>query len=104
MDTKLSRFASILFVVLGGCAATDDLAEPTDSSNAQSVSREVYEFIQCSHCEQDFKRVALPADYELPTEDVAVCMAYVFDKQPDSRNLLVSALMECVEESPTEAQ
>ena len=74
----------------------------TDNSQdyEQAVSREFYELIQCSGCDVDFQRVAVPDSYDLPVEDLGECFAYVLDQNPDSRNLLFSAWMECVENAP----
>jgi len=102
MNGESTVLVVILFVLLGGCATTDEPAEPPTPSRPQTISQDIFEFIQCSHCDRDFERVALPNNYELPDDDIAVCMAYVFDKEPSSRDLLVSALMECVEVSSAE--
>ena len=58
--------------------------------------------MQCTHCDRSFERVALPLDYDLPSDDLGACLAYVLNKNPDSANLLMSGWMTCVEISPIE--
>lgn len=95
----------VAIFLIFGCAATEVSSEPGSSTTsttkpAQAVSREVYGMIQCSHCEHDFERVTLPSSYDLPNDDLGVCLAYVLDQEPENRNLLISAMMECIERTP----
>ena len=98
-------FSIVPLLLTAGCATTevssttDSAATPT-TKPAQAVSREIYDMIQCSHCDHDFERVTLPGSYDLPIDDLGVCLAYVLDQEPENRNLLISAMMECIERTP----
>ena len=98
------KFQSVLLIGLAtliGCAAesTNTVAPSSGSTNAEghAVSREVYELVNCSHCELDFTRVDLPEYYVLPTSDLGTCFSYVLSRNPESRDLLISGWMDCVD-------
>ena len=103
MRVILALFAALVLAACatdnGDRAVVDDV---TGQSQAQAVSQDVYKMIQCAHCEADFQRVALPSHYNLPTEDLGVCFAYVLDQNSEHRDLLLSAWMECVESASDE--
>ncbi len=89
---------------LASCATDNSKTAVVDGTSsqpqAQAVSLDLYKMIQCADCDVDFQRVALPDSYDLPTKDLGECFAYVLDQNPDSRDLLLSAWMECVEDAP----
>jgi hypothetical protein len=103
---RAKHVANLIFLIclIFGCAVdrqvTDSTAAPQEEANSRTVSRDVYDAIQCADCEQNFQRVELPTDYELPTQDLSECLAYVLDQNPDSADLLMSGWMECVEAAP----
>lgn len=105
MNRQYANVILSAFFLLAGCVSTAEVAEPKTLVNnpakpTQAVSRRVYDYIQCVHCDRDFERVAVPEDYELPTYDLGACLAYVFRKDPESRNVLISAMLECAEKTP----
>jgi hypothetical protein len=98
--------ALALAIILVGCTSGSlkkvVIVDPENPSLARAVPVDVYKMMHCADCKADFQRVALPDSYELPTQDLGVCFAYVLDQNPDNRDLLISAWMGCVEAATDE--
>ena len=98
-----SGVAITLLIVQCGCTATRPAADYSNAVSAAAaecpVSKEVSREMQCADCE-GFRRVELPPDYVLPTDDLGSCLKYVLCKSPDTANLLISGWMSCIEAAP----
>lgn len=98
--TKRAAAAVLVCFQVWGCTSAPEMSASTDH---WTVPRELYEAITCAGCDVDFRRVALPSQYELPTQDLSMCLKYVLDMKPETRDLLMSGWMECVELAPPES-